>query len=78
MELSRLCGQQVYIAIGDPNSKTLAEYKSDLNMTFKEYEKFEVFDSGDYEDLNDKYINSKKFEEIQNKHKQQLESKKLT
>ena len=38
-------------------------------MTFKEYEKFEVFDSGDYEDLNDKYINGKKYEEIQNKHK---------
>ena len=77
MELSRLCGQQVYIAIGDPNSNTLVEYKSDKNLSFKDYDKFEVFDCGDYEDLNDKYVNSKKYEEIQNKHREQLESKKL-
>ena len=56
MELSKLCGQQVYIAIGDPSSKTLAEYKSDQN--FIGYEKFEIFDNGDYEDLSGKYINN--------------------
>ena len=73
MELSKLCGQQVYIAIGDPGSKTLAEYKSEENLNFKDYENFEIFDSGDYDDLETKYVNSKKFAEIQNKHKLSLE-----
>ena len=78
MELSRLCGQQIYIAIGDPNSNTLAEYKSEQNLDFEQYSNFEVFDNGDYEDLNSKYVNNKKYEEIQNKHRDQLESQKLT
>ena len=77
MELSKLCGQQIYIAIGDPSSKTLAEYKSEQNLTLKGYENFEVFDSGDYEDLNNKYVNNKKYVEIQNKHRHELEQKKL-
>ena len=75
MELSKLCGQQVYIAIGDPSSKTLAEYKSDQN--FIGYEKFEIFDNGDYEDLSGKYLNNKKYEEIQNRHRHHLQYKNL-
>ena len=29
MELSKLCGQQVVVRIGDPISKTLTQFKSD-------------------------------------------------
>ena len=71
MELSKLCGQQVYVAIGDPSTKTLAEYKSDQH--FMVYQNFEVFDNGDYEDLSGKYLNIKKYEEIQFKHRHYLE-----
>ena len=64
MELSRLCGQQVFVAIGNPATKTLTEFKSDQNHTFKDYDKFEVFDSGDYENLDKKYVNNKAYAEI--------------
>ena len=64
MELSRLCGQQVFVAIGDPVTKTLIEFKSDQNHTFLDYDEFEVFDNGDYEDLEKKYVNNKKYAEI--------------
>ena len=75
MELSKLCGQQVHITIGDPSSKTLAEYKSDKN--FNGYENFEIFDDGDYEDLSNRYLNNQNFEKIQNKHRHYLELKKM-
>ena len=77
MELSRLCGQQVFVAIGDPVTKTLTEFKSDQNHTFLDYDEFEVFDNGDYEDLEKKYVNNKKYAEIQNRHKHYLEQRML-
>ena len=73
MELSKLCGQQVFVAIGNPATKTLTEFKSDQNHTFLDYDKFEVFDSNDYEGLDKMYVNNKMYAEIQNKHKHYLE-----
>ena len=57
-----MCGQQVYVAIGDPNQKTLAEYQSDPKLNFAEYDQFEVFDNNDYDDLANRYINNKQYE----------------
>ena len=69
IELATICGQHVYIAIADPKSKTLAEYKSDAKFDLKTYENFELYDNEDYEALSNKFITKKQLDQIQNRHR---------
>ena len=72
IELATICGQHVYIAIADPKSKTLAEYKSDAKFDVNEYENFEVYDNEDYEALSNKFITRRQLDEIQNRHREYI------
>tara|TARA_B110000503_G_C6948054_1_gene329849 strand:+ start:104 stop:448 length:345 start_codon:yes stop_codon:yes gene_type:complete len=69
MELERICGQRIYIAIADPKTKTLAEFKSDSKFDLKKFENFEVYDNEDYDALANKFITRKQLDEIQSKHR---------
>ena len=69
MELESICGQRIYIAIADPKTKTLAEFRSDSKFDMKQFKNFEVYDNEDYEALANKFITRKQLEGIQSKHR---------
>ena len=67
MELSKMCGVQIYIAIEDPKSKTLTQYASESKIETEQYDNLEVYNSANYEDLESKFTTKKTFEDIQKK-----------
>ena len=64
MELSKMCGVEIYIAIEDPKSKTLTQYASESKIETEQYDNLEVYNSANYEDLESKFTTKKTFEDI--------------
>ena len=59
IELSKLCGQEIYIAMGDFESKTLTEFSSVPNNQFEGYKQKEVYRNADYHELEKKLVPKK-------------------
>ena len=69
-ELKNEIVETIYFGGGTPSILSTEEIQRLIDVV---YQNFEVFDNGDYEDLSGKYLNIKKYEEIQFKHRHYLE-----
>ena len=67
MELTKLSGVEIYIAIEDPKSNTLTQYESEQKIDLDQFDTHEVYKISNYDDLESKFTTKKTFEDIQKK-----------
>ena len=68
IEIVNLCSQDVYVALADPRTKTLVEFQSGNRIDRSSFKNFEMFDSKDYEALDNKFITQRQMKKIQERH----------
>ena len=77
IELSKICDQDIYLAIFDKKSRIISQYHSSLQMSPATIlEKLqqpiinqEVYDNDDYEELNTSFVTKRKLADIQRRHR---------
>jgi hypothetical protein len=71
MELSTICGLDIYMVIFDPKKNKKVEYKSSAEFDVGSIETdatTEIYDNGDYDELMNKFTKKDQLKKIQQKH----------